>query len=192
MMLQKGIPVRLGTIHGTIFGGPFRNYETGTRRLVGVKMAAEIDHPHEFKVDTEDFSVPPVKDMQAGLIFAIEALADGNDIYVGCMGGIGRTGLFMGCMAKTINDFHKTHTGRVPNGLGDPVKWVRANYIPHAIETKAQQAYVQSFDSSPVLSVVVKLVTPREVIREVRVVEAVYLSPLQWVKDRLVSLSLSR
>ena len=49
------------------------------------------------------------------------------------MGGWGRTGLFLALIAKVC-------------GEKDPVAYVREHYAPHAVETKDQQAYVESFD----------------------------------------------
>lgn len=195
MQLSKGIPVRFGTLKGTVFGGRFLNYEAGTRRLVGIKMAQEIDHPHDFKVDTPDFSVPSVADMQQGILYGLQALADGKDIYVGCMGGIGRTGLYMGCMAKLMKDFHNSKDDEAGPMAMDPVKYVRTWYMSHAIETAAQQAYVQTFDTAPALAWLYEReeayapkTAPAPVIREVEVVKIVYQSPIDWVAYQLNAL----
>jgi len=147
MALDKGIPFEAGDVKGTIFGGPYRDYHEGTRRLVGVKMAEEIDHPHDISVPVEDFSIPTPDEMQAGVLGSISYMARGNDIYAGCMGGIGRTGLFMGCMAKVMIDFHKGAYA----GFSDPVLYVRHFYKPHAIETIDQQAFVKNFNTEPAL-----------------------------------------
>lgn len=176
MELLKGIPVRFGDLVGFVYGGPFRKYQQGTRRLVGVKMAAEIDHPHEINIPTEDFCVPDVQAMQGGMAQAIIALHCGNDIYAGCMGGIGRTGLFMGCMAKLMNDYAKNDSQKsVPC---DPVKYVRSNYMGHAIETQEQQDYVRTFDTRPLIALLDGLLEP-EVI-EVPVVEEKVVFPPLW------------
>lgn len=147
MELKKSIPFRAGVVNATIFGGPFRQYETGTRRLVGVKMAREIDHPHDISIPTKDYSVPDPDDMIAGLLAAIERMAEGNDLYVGCLGGIGRTGLFMAVAAKTLIAYHDGEYAKNT----DPVKLVRAYYLPHAVETSEQLSYVASFDVGPAL-----------------------------------------
>lgn len=174
MKLNQGMRVKLGTIEGTIFGGPFRNYEPGTRRLVGVKMAAEINHPHEISIPTEDFSIPDVLDMQRGLEDAVRALYHGNDIYAGCMGGIGRTGLFMGCMAKLMDDLGEN--------IGDPVAYVRSSYKLHAIETQEQQDFVRGFDTSSAVQVVKSLTDPKVNTVYVEVEKEVYPSLWAWLK----------
>lgn len=166
MDLSKGIPVQFGSVKGWIYGGPFRRYEPGTRRLVGVKMAEEIDHPHDISIPTEDFSVPDYVTMQQGLIDAVKALVGGNDIYAGCMGGIGRTGLFMGVMAKVMVDYAKA-VGEDPPPLAqlaDPVKFVRAHYKGHAIETQQQQTFVMTFPTEPVVATLIELLNKKEVV----------------------------
>jgi hypothetical protein len=189
--LALGFKVQLGEqCHGTLYGGPFYKYVQGTRRMVGIKMAEEIDHPHEYAVDTEDFNVPTQEAMQKGIEAALREFHAGNDVYVGCMGGIGRTGLFMGCMAKVMGRLDELAFGVIPE---DPVKFVRANFKPHAIETDEQKAFVRDFDPAPALAVLdsfepvaekievpVEKIVTKEVVKEVEVIKHVYLSPLQW------------
>jgi len=189
MELKKGIPVRFGLISGVVFGGPFRNYVPGTRRLVGVKMAQEIEHPHDFKVDTRDFSVPSQAAMQAGIMFAISNLYKGYDVYAGCMGGIGRTGLFMACMAKVQHDYFAS-VGEAPPRPVPPVAYVRAHYIPHAVETDEQQDFVADFDTGPAVRALGTMNKALSGQVEVRTVESVvvnevervvYLGPVSWL-----------
>lgn len=177
MQLSKGIPVNLGLIQGYVFGGRFRDYIPGTRRLVGVKMAAEISHPHDISIPTEDFSVPDVSDMKQGLMEALEHLSQGRDIYVGCMGGIGRTGLFMGVMAKLLDDYNR-ETEPLTYVRMDPVAYVRQNYISHAIETREQQDYVRTFDTSEALEWVLEYNRPKVEFKEVTHTQLV--TPWEW------------
>ena len=177
MNLNQGINIDLGVkVQGRVFGGPFKQYVHNTRRLVGIKMAVEIHHEHDFSVPTQDFSVPSTKDMSAGILYAIQAIADGNDVYVGCMGGIGRTGLFMGCMAKVMLNYGTLI------GISDPVLFVRKNYMGHAIETDEQQAFVRGFDTIPALELIKALHNPPGSIVKVpvEVVKEVYLTPWDW------------
>lgn len=189
MVLSAGIPVKLGAVNGMLFGGKFRNYVQGTRRLVGVKMAAEISHPHEISIPTNDFSVPKLGVMEAGILEGLRNLSEGNDLYAGCMGGIGRTGLYMGCMAKVCIDYH----GGEYMGFTDPVTLVRATYLGHALETDEQQAYARDFPTGPALQwlkernqpkVVVETVE-REVERVVERIVEVPTSPWAWIKARI-------
>ena len=63
--------------------------------VAGVKMAAEIAKPYEINVPTQDFCVPDVDKLKDGVCTALVYLEEGHQIYVGCMGGVGRTGLFL-------------------------------------------------------------------------------------------------
>jgi hypothetical protein len=184
--LNKGIEVSMGALHGKVYGGRFYDYRE-TRRLVGVKMAEEIDHPHDFKVDTEDFSTPLVKDMQDGLIFGLKSIAEGKDVYTGCMGGIGRTGLYMACMAKVMHAYYLKKGECLPDeSLVDPVFYVRKWYNPHAVETAGQKKYVQDFDCTPVLGWITHYelrMNPAPI--TVYVDRVITQSPLEWAKDSL-------
>lgn len=177
--------------HGHLFGGPYRKFQP-TRRLAGVKMAAEIDRAHDVSIPTQDFSVPAVKDMRYGLRAAVQAMKNGNDLYVGCMGGIGRTGLFIGCMIRLSYDWD-VYRGVEPSFAKDAVAVARRLYMAHTIETAEQVNYVMNFDTGPVIkSLVEDLINPltveREVIREVKVevpvevFKEVYLTPWDWAQ----------
>jgi hypothetical protein len=161
MELKRGIRVEAGKVRGTIFGGPFRQYVPGTRRLIGVKMAAEIDHPHDVSVPTEDFSVPDPDDLTQGIMDAFTALSEGSDVYVGCMGGVGRTGLFMSVLFRAVCEYNDTSIA--------PVPYVRKHYNAHAVETTHQRQYVTTFNVQPLVEYLMKLNEPTVVIREVEV-----------------------
>lgn len=145
---SKAIPIDLGVLQGHCFGGRFRDFNPDERRLVGIKMAAEIEHPHDISIPTEDFSIPDEDEMIGGMFSALEYVQKGNDLYVGCMGGIGRTGLFMGCLAKVMIEFHDGEY----LGYSDPVALVRGIYKGHAIETDEQQQFVRQFDSEALVT----------------------------------------
>ena len=114
-----------------IIGGPFRQCPEG---LFSIKMAAEIDRPCDVSIPTEDFSVPPTQALRKGIMKTLAAMARIDDVdervcYAGCMGGIGRTGLFMAAMAKTL-------------GYADPIATVRSQYKASAVETRQQENYI--------------------------------------------------
>jgi len=170
MNLSNGIHVTLPYVEGTIFGGPFKSFAPHTRRLSGIKMAVEINHPHDMAVDTVDFSVPEPAAMVKGLCFALSELYNGKDIYVGCWGGVGRTGLFMGCMVKAMQDYEvQTAAVGVEVPYPDPVKVVRRDYSSHAIETEEQRAYVRGFDTAEVIEWYKLLVAPHHYVAPVPV-----------------------
>lgn len=118
-----------GDKHFVVLGGPFRNRPKGT---VGVKMAQEIYAECDISIATQDFSTPPPEAMRVGLIKAVKAVIAGQPLYVGCMGGMGRTGLFLAVLAKAF-------------GVKKPVEYVRQHYYSHAVETDEQYRYVMNY-----------------------------------------------
>lgn len=138
------IPIRLGNLINTrVYGGPYR---AKPEEMFGVKMAAEIDHPHNVSIPTRDFCVPNTDDVRKGVMQALMAMVNDEVVYAGCMGGIGRTGLFLGVLAKLQSDYRK-YKHRPGRGV-DPVEYVREHFIPHAIETQEQQDFVRNFDTT--------------------------------------------
>jgi len=124
--------LNLQLAHGQYFvvaGGPYRLKPPG---YIGVKMAKEIQAPAEIDIPTRDFDTPPAAEMDHGLRQAVNRILLGQPLYVGCMGGIGRTGLFLAILAKAF-------------GEPDPVAYVRKNYMGHAVETLEQKAYVAAY-----------------------------------------------
>jgi hypothetical protein len=125
------LTVRLFGDDITITGGPFKACPP---HMIGVKMAAEIDWPHDVSIPTQDFKTPPRDRFEEGMLAALTChFIDGDPIYVGCFAGKGRTGLFLATLAYLC-------------GEDEPVKFVRANYYAHAVETPDQEKFVTSFD----------------------------------------------
>lgn len=142
------IPLRIGRlIDTTVYGGPYRQVP---ELFWGVKMAVEIDHPHMVAVDTKDFDVPKVSDLKAGIVKALMAMINEEDVYAGCMGGIGRTGIFLAALAKVQIEYRKAK--HRPGRGEDPVLYVRKHFIPHAVETAQQEKYIADLDVSDIVS----------------------------------------
>lgn len=116
-----------------VVGGPFRDCPS---TMKGVKMAKEIQAECAVDIPTVDFQVPDRKLMYRGMHKAMDLLLAGEPLYVGCMGGKGRTGLFLAVMAKAF-------------GVKKPVEYVRANYYAHAVETEQQMKFVKQFTITP-------------------------------------------
>jgi hypothetical protein len=113
----------------TIYAGPYHDKPEG---MFGVKMAAEIDAPYHISVPVQDFSVPDgTETVTKAAETVLEALAFNQKVYVGCMGGIGRTGLFLAILAKAL-------------GVEDPVMYVRGQYHKHAVETLRQLEFLDA------------------------------------------------
>jgi len=136
------LPLKLG-FNGAYFdleivGGPFDAYRPGINGEVGVCVRAErVPARADIRLPIHDFDVPgDVSEVDAAIEETLRALLAGQRVYVGCMGGWGRTGLFLALLAKTC-------------GYDDPIAHVRANYTPRAVETKEQEAFVREFDVRP-------------------------------------------
>ena len=69
-----------------------------------------------------------------GIVEAFGRGRDGGLVEVGCLGGSGRTGTVLACMAVLAG---------VPPA--EAVAWVRVSYRPEAVETAEQEAWVWSF-----------------------------------------------
>lgn len=86
-------------------------------------------------VDWEDFGLPENPELAARQIGDAFARArQGGLVEVGCLGGSGRTGTVLACMAMLA--------GVSP---AEAVAWIRAEYRPQAVETAEQEAWVQWF-----------------------------------------------
>lgn len=86
-------------------------------------------------VDWEDFGLPENPELAAHQIAEAFGRARGGDfVEVGCLGGSGRTGTVLACMAVLAG---------VPPA--EAVAWVRAEYRWDAVETAGQEAWVEWF-----------------------------------------------
>ena len=83
-----------------------------------------------------DYGLPTVRfDHAAAVIIDhFELAKQGFAVEVGCIGGHGRTGTVIACMAVL---------GGVP--FLDAVNWTRTNYCEHAVEKPAQEWFVEWF-----------------------------------------------
>lgn len=80
-----------------------------------------------------DFSTPNKALLDLTLERVIVALSAKEPVYIGCRGGLGRTGTVLGALAVALGVSE------------DPVLWVREHYSQHAIETYAQENFVRSY-----------------------------------------------
>ena len=89
--------------------------------------------PHEH-VTWPDFGVPDADELRASLPRLLARARSGELVEIGCLGGHGRTGSALACLAVL--------TGTPPDVAVD---WVRANYCPDSVETDEQRAFVKNF-----------------------------------------------
>jgi protein-tyrosine phosphatase len=88
-------------------------------------------HEH---LDWPDFGIPDdAAQLAGGLRSLLDRARIGERVEVGCLGGHGRTGTALACLA--ILD------GCRP---GEAISWVRAHYCTDAVETVQQEAFVVS------------------------------------------------
>lgn len=132
------LPLNLGWLGGfhdlVVTGGPFDGYRK-TANSFGVCVRAErLPKWVDAHLPIHDFQTPDdFEQVNRVLKAAIDASLAGKEVYVGCMGGWGRTGLVLALLAKVC-------------GVADPVAYVRKYYSPCAVETDKQARYVASFD----------------------------------------------
>lgn len=133
-------PLRLGNIKADIVGGPYRNK---TADYYGIKMAEEIDEDCVISIPTLDFNVPDTGRLLAGLYCGIALAQQGCPLWVGCMGGIGRTGIYFAALAKVMARYQKLTKQKVTI---DPIPYTRAKFLKHAVERPEQEKFIAELD----------------------------------------------
>lgn len=93
------------------------------------------DHAH---LTWADFGVPDAGELRVALEDLLARSRRGEHVEVGCLGGHGRTGTALACLAVL--------TGTPP---AEAVSWVRDAYCEKAVETDQQRAFVAAFPREP-------------------------------------------
>ncbi len=138
--MKQKIVFSSNDICGTLYGGPYRD-RPHSNSMFTVNMADEISDPANVRVDCVDFQIPDTDKFNRAVALGILAMGEGKAVYAGCMGGIGRTGMYAAAMAKVA-------------GEKDPVGFTRNNFHPHAVETKEQMAFIGNLDVNAIKSLV--------------------------------------
>jgi hypothetical protein len=137
----KGMfPLKLGKIQSYLVGGP---YKQKPDHFYGIKMAEEIDRDCVISIPTRDYDVPDKGRLVAGLYCGIALAQQQVPIWVGCMGGVGRTGLYFAALAKVMARYQKLTKHKVTI---DPILYTREMYLAHAVETKEQMQWIANLD----------------------------------------------
>ncbi len=93
------------------------------------------DHGH---ADWPDFGVPAnAEAVVEALSAAAERARSGRNVEVGCLGGHGRTGTALACLAVLAGCPAR-----------DAVAWVRSSYCTKAVETPEQEAFAAALFTS--------------------------------------------
>ena len=82
----------------------------------------------------QDYGTPAHSDLRKVVSSIVQHAEAGRNIAVHCNAGIGRTGLFMTCLAKDVLGLSSD----------EAIRWVR-NFIPGALETQQQVEVVFSY-----------------------------------------------
>ena len=134
-MIRGRFTLRLpGGAEAEAMGGPFDSLPPGAFSVC-LEVRSEKAWLADILLPTPDFGVPDQAALQdaVGRTLAALAAAPSRPLFVGCRAGIGRTGLFLGCLLRA-------------SGLeGDPVAELRRLYHPHAAETPEQEAVIRGF-----------------------------------------------
>jgi hypothetical protein len=133
----------LGKNRFTLFGGPYTEKPKG---MFGVKMAAEINKPCDINIPTPDFHVPDTNILLNGMARTVIALHKKKEVYIGCMAGRGRTGLFMAAMVQLSAQYRHKKLGAALSK--DIIPRVRREYYSHAVETKGQENFITRLETT--------------------------------------------
>jgi hypothetical protein len=130
--------VDVGFPDGTVVRGsslPDRDKDDGWREY-GLYLDARWSPSWPAEViEWEDFGLPAsFDDAVQAIEHAFDLARSGKRVEVGCLGGKGRTGTVLACMAILAG---------VPPV--DAVNWVQGNYSPKAIENEGQERWVSRF-----------------------------------------------
>lgn len=132
--LRGTLPLMVAGRSVLITGGPFDALPDGAFGIC-LEPAAVKAWLADVALPTPDFGLPDptaLKRAVARVLAQLEAEPD-RPVHVGCRAGVGRTGLFLACLA------------RAAGVEGDPLDYVRAHYLPDAAETPEQQAMARGF-----------------------------------------------
>ena len=139
---------RGGFISFDIIGGPYDAFKRGENADFGVCLRAELC-PEDLDVllPIKDFSVPPpaqLEDVEYVIRRALGAAVEGKRVWAGCMGGWGRTGMFLALLAK-VADYE------------DPVGYVRRRLFEEGVRDEGAVPLRLRFRPDPAAPPAVRL-----------------------------------
>lgn len=144
MMKSKGsqtstgsLPLNVIGVQHDVMAGPFRAGLPENLYKVCLTRQCPDESAHHFPIP--DFSTPGHEATQSLIEVISRALLGGQQVYVGCTAGLGRTGTILACLTKVLEPEE-----------ADPVAKVRRDYRASAVETSSQEDFVASFDAKKV------------------------------------------
>ena len=130
VVLPDGTVVTASALHDRVVDNPDRHFGLYLDAAWSPTWDADV-------VDWPDFGVPTDPTAAARSIAgAYERAKRGDNVEIGCLGGRGRTGTVIACMAVLAGVT-----------ADSAVTWVRENYDSGAVETAEQQQWVEWFAS---------------------------------------------
>jgi hypothetical protein len=137
---HKPIKLGMGEIVGAACGSPREGYDIYIGFDYGMKMQHQPfpwdqkDDPIiEFQYRITDMCAPKSpKEFKKMIEWVSEQLDDGKKIHVGCIGGHGRTGLFLAALVSLYEDL-----------TDDPIGYVRKEHCKKAVESKSQMKFLK-------------------------------------------------
>ena len=128
LLLPDGTRIRASSIGERREQDPQRTYGLYLDAAWAPSWPAEI-------IEWQDLGAPADPERAAGQITDAYARAKAGEVVeIGCLGGLGRTGTVLACMAVLA--------GAEPEGA---VPWVRRSYDARAVETAEQAEWVVWF-----------------------------------------------
>lgn len=124
-----------------IYAGRFSTApRTGTKNICLKAEAYQVELENtDYFFPIVDYKTPKVRPTVFALAWIIwQGVARKKKVYVGCMGGVGRTGMVLALLARVVYRMDG----------GNAIARVRRYYNPHAVETKEQGAFVRTFPTA--------------------------------------------
>ena len=134
MKSATALTLPLGASRRQFYAGSFKNFPG--KGYYGIKLAPEVNVPAHLVVKIPDFGLPRELDTYSALRVLLYQAALGRKVYIGCMGGYGRTGTFLALLYRLL-------------GVKDSIEFVREIYDSHAVETEAQEHFVKTLFTGP-------------------------------------------
>lgn len=132
----KAVPIPLENgLTGWVHAGPTREMPPGYEL---VRCAIEIPVAGKtvaYDIAIPDFSTFQTQHLDEVLPELLDDLAEGRKLYIGCMGGTGRTGTLLALLVAQ----HPAFTGEMA------VAYIRQVYKPGAVETEDQKLQVEGY-----------------------------------------------
>lgn len=115
-----------------LYCGSFRDHLPSVK---GIKLAPELNLAANYELPIVDFSIPDIGEVLLLIDWMDNNTNEDCELYLGCNGGYGRTGLIAACVLIAFEELS------VPRAID----WVRDQVHPHCIETRQQEQFVQDF-----------------------------------------------